>query len=232
MGAQYTVAITGASRGLGYALVKSFLEEEGCTVLAITRNPRELENLAVAESVGKLVVLKADIGTVEGRSLVYEKVKGLPRLKILIHNAGKLLYKPFEKIKPAELEEVYQVNVFSPFHLTQVLMPLFDNTHTIAISSIGGVEGSLKFPGLTAYSSSKAAINCLVEVWSEEFKDTNNSFNALALGSVSTDMFEEAFPGFEAASTPDVMANYIKSFAFEAPAVLRGKVIPISLSNP
>jgi NAD(P)-dependent dehydrogenase (short-subunit alcohol dehydrogenase family) len=226
-----TVCITGASRGLGNALVRAFLERPYMHVAAVTRNSGILNDL-ISEYPDRLKCINADVCTAAGREDVYQALSGMPPLAILIHNAGSLVYAPFEEIEETQLSDVYKVNVFAPYLLTQRLLPLMGATHVISISSVGGVQGSLKFAGLSAYSSSKAALNCLTEMWSEEYKDTQLVFNCLALGSVDTDMFNTAFPGFTAASTPEVMARYIAQFAFEAPSVMRGKIISLSLGNP
>jgi|SRR6056297_1033244 len=226
-----SVCITGASKGLGLALVRAFASKTDRKVLAVTRNPETLKN-AVGKNGNRIEIVGADICTTKGRDAIYDALETCGGLSVLIHNAGKLSFKPFLEIGGAELEEVYRVNVFAPYLLTQKLFPLFNKAHIINISSIGGVEGSLKFGGLSAYSSSKAALNCLTEMWSEEFKETEHSFNCLALGSVETEMFREAFPGVSAASTPEGMANYIVQFAETAPDVMRGKIISLSKSNP
>lgn len=226
-----TVCVTGASRGLGKAMVESFLASSEAEVLAVTRHPEALA--AVLEDWGNRVhVVAADICTAEGRASVAEELKEMAPLQVLIHNAGALVYQPFPETSEAALEQIYRVNVFAPYLLTQSLLPYMEHTHIINISSVGGVEGSLKFAGLSAYSSSKAALNCLTEMWSEEFKETSLVFNCLALGSVETDMFQEAFPGVPAASTPQEMAKFITAFAFDAPAVMKGKIISLSLGNP
>lgn len=225
------VCITGASRGLGKALVNAFLDRSQCEVYAVTRKEEGLED--IKEKYGdRLHVLKADICTSSGRNSVSEAISAGAPLTVLIHNAGALAFQPFVKTGEDTLKSVYEVNVFAPYLLTQELLPLMKRTHVVSISSVGGVEGSLKFAGLSAYSSSKAALNCLTEMWSEEFKDTDITFNCLALGSVETAMFKEAFPGVSAASTPETMAVYIVNYAFSAPAVMRGKIISLSLGNP
>ncbi len=226
-----TACITGASRGLGLALAEAFLEKPGLDVLAVTRNAEALKALK-QKYPERLQALQANISTAEGRTMVHEALESMPELGILIHNAGTLAFQPFVETDEKTLEEVYQINVFTPYLLTQKLIPLMKRTHVINISSVGGVQGSLKFAGLSAYSSSKAALNCLTEMWSEEFKDTQLTFNCLALGSVETEMFQTAFPGFEAACSPSNMAEYIASFAFEAPTVMKGKIISLSLGNP
>lgn len=225
------VCITGASRGLGRAMVLAFLENTETEVVAVTRNREVWQD--VSDRYGRrLRVVCGDICTEAGRNAVFDAVAAGAPLSVLIHNAGALAFQPFDKTGEATLKAVYEVNVFAPYLLTQKLVPLMRGTHVISISSIGGVQGSLKFAGLSAYSSSKAALNCLTEMWSEEYKDTDITFNCLALGSVETDMFREAFPGARAACTPESMARYIAEFAFSAPPVMRGKIIPLSLGNP
>lgn len=226
-----TVCVTGASRGLGKALVEAFLAESEAEVLAVTRHPESLTAI-VEDWSSRIHVVAADICSAEGRAEVAAELRGMPPLQVLIHNAGALVYHPFSETTEDDLRHIYKVNVFAPYLLTQALLPQMQHTHVISISSVGGVEGSLKFAGLSAYSSSKAALNCLTEMWSEEYKDTDLVFNCLALGSVETDMFKEAFPGVPAASTPANMARFIVSFAFEAPQVMKGKIISLSLGNP
>lgn len=225
------VCITGASRGLGRALVARFLQNTGLEVFAVSRN-REGWKEATDKYGDRLHVVHADICTGGGRGAVFDALSAGSELSVLIHNAGTLAFQPFTETDEATLRGVYEVNVFAPYLLSQKLLPLMKRTHVINISSIGGVQGSLKFAGLSAYSSSKAALNCLTEMWSEEFKETEITFNCLALGSVETDMFKEAFPGVSAACTPETMATYIADFAFSAPEVMRGKIISLSLDNP
>ncbi len=228
-----TVCITGCGSGLGTALIKSFIENTNLHIAAITRNGNILqEKLKNWPAIERVTVIEANISSDQGRDIVYKELSKLPQLGYLIHNAGKLLFKPFGEIKEEELKDIYNVNVFAPFLLTQKLLPLMKNTHTISISSLGGVEGSMKFAGLSAYSTSKAALNCLTEMLSEEFKETENVFNYLALGSVDTEMFRAAFPGADASASPKDMADYIVSFAERAPRIMRGKIISLSVSNP
>lgn len=228
---QRTICITGCSQGIGYSLVKTFLDRGDNLVFAITRKPEKLRVIK-ASYPDRLVIIDCDICNETGRDMAWQAMRHIKNLDLLVHNAGSLLFKEFKDIKIDELEYVYRINVFAPFMLTQKLLPILGRSHVINISSIGGVEGSLKFKGLSAYSSSKAALNCLTEMWSEEFKETEIAFNCLALGSVGTEMFKDAFPGFEASSTVEEMANYIFSFALNAPKVMRGKIISVSKSNP
>ena len=107
-----------------------------------------------------------------------------------------------------------------------------DRSNVVNISSVGGVEGTLKFPGLAAYSSRKGALNILTEMLAEEYKDHGIHFNSLALGSVQTKMLNKAFPGFKASTSALEMAKYIYDFSMEGYKLINGKVISISSTTP
>lgn len=97
---------------------------------------------------------------------------------------------------------------------------------------MGGVQGSMKFPGLSAYSSSKAAVITLTELLAEEYKETGPSFNVLALGAVQTEMLEEAFPGYKAPLSAEDMAEYIMDFSLTGNKYYNGKLLQVSNSTP
>ena len=228
------VVITGASKGIGRALVKLFVER-GSRVIAISRDLQRLEALADELGTGaeRLTLWAEDICDDGFCPLVAERLSHLPKVDILINNAGYLVNKPFEEITSQELLRVYDVNVLSVFRLIQTMIPfLSEDAHVVNVSSMGGFQGSQKFPGLTAYSSSKAAICGLTECLQEEYKDSGFSFNALCLGAVQTEMLEAAFPGFKAPLQPEEMAAYIAGFADGGHRYFRGKVLPVSSTTP
>ena len=97
---------------------------------------------------------------------------------------------------------------------------------------MGGIQGSSKFAGLAAYSSSKGAIITLSELLAEEYKEQGISFNVLALGSVNTEMLQEAFPGYEAPLSAGEMANYIFDFTLTGNKFYNGKVLSVASSTP
>jgi len=151
----------------------------------------------------------------------------------LINNAGKLINKPFKELTPSDFLEVYSVNIFSVAELTRQLIPFFKKgSHVVNISSIGGIQGSLKFSGLAAYSSSKGALITLTELLAEEYKEQQISFNALALGAVQTEMLEEAFPGYKASVSANEMAHYIFDFSLNGNKYYNGKILQVSSTTP
>ena len=117
--------------------------------------------------------------------------------------------------------------------MIQKVLPFLNNeSHVVTISSMGGVQGSMKFPGLSAYSSSKGAVITLTELLAEEFKEDGPSFNVLALGAVQTEMLEEAFPGYKAPLSAEEMAEYITNFSLTGHKYYNGKMLQVSNSTP
>lgn len=233
------IVITGASRGIGAELAKQ-LAAEGHFVIAASRNLKALQQLKndveAMDPRNRLEIVPLDLEAPEGPVQFHDRVAHLmPHVDVLVNNAGALVNKPFETILPAELQQVYQVNVFGPFRLMQVLLPLMGGeqlSHIVTISSMGGVQGSAKFPGLAAYSSSKAALANLSELLAEEFKGKNIRVNCLALGAAQTEMLETAFPGYKAPLSAAEMANWIAWFAVNGHHYFNGKILPVALSTP
>ncbi len=225
------VIITGASRGIGFETVQQFLKN-GDTVFCLTRNTDALAPFAN----DNLHLHPTDLTSVESMNealaFIKQKVKNID---VVVHNAGSLVNKPYADITYADLEKVYQVNVFAPYYLTQQLLPFLGTgkrSHIVNISSMGGFQGSAKFPGLTAYSSSKAAVAGLTECLAEELKEKNISVNCLAIGAVQTEMLAEAFPGYVASLSSKQMAEYIFDFAVKGHHYYNGKILPVSSSTP
>ncbi len=235
------VMITGASRGIGFETARYFARLDNTEIFALSRNQAGLGQLA-SECAGlnkssqvHPLVYDLDLFAGNPNSLLKRLPASVKHIDILINNAGVLINKPFLETDLDEVQKLFYVNCFAPALLIRHLMPLLGGktaTHVVNISSMGGFQGSMKFPGLVYYSASKAALACLTECLSEEFKDSQVVFNCLALGSVQTEMLEEAFPGYKALLQPSEMAEFIGHFARTAHKQMRGKIIPVSLSNP
>jgi short-subunit dehydrogenase len=97
---------------------------------------------------------------------------------------------------------------------------------------MGGITGSKKFPGLSAYSSSKGAVSVFSEALAEELKEGEISVNCLALGGVQTEMFDKAFPGVKALQSTLQIAQFIADFAVTGNRFFNGRVIPVSMTLP
>jgi 3-oxoacyl-[acyl-carrier protein] reductase len=223
------IIITGTSRGIGFELVKLFAKA-GHHVLSLSRNEKPIENLKLSN----VTSFSFDLSDADAYKKVENFVsKNWNQVDVLINNAGMLLNKPFSEISMQDFETVYKTNVFGVAELTRVVLPFMkQQSHVVTISSMGGVQGSMKFPGLAAYSSSKAAVITLTELLAEEYKESGISFNVLALGAVQTEMLEEAFPGYKASTSAVEMANYIFDFSLNGNKYYNGKLLQVSNSTP
>lgn len=228
------IVITGASRGIGLEIVKQLLSDDENTVLAISRSKKELT--ALKKDHENLLTIFGDLTKASVLTSALQTIKkNGNRVDVLINNAGAIVNKPFEKINANELKNVYEVNVLAPFLLIQKLLPVLgkkSKSHIINIGSMGGFQGSSKFAGLSAYSSSKSAIAGLTECLAEEFKTKNITVNCLAIGAVQTEMLNKAFPGYKAPLQPKQMANFVIEFAFTGHQYFNGKIIPVSSTTP
>jgi 3-oxoacyl-[acyl-carrier protein] reductase len=223
------IIITGTSRGIGFELVKLFANA-GYNVLALSRNAEPISNL----SLSNVTALAFDLSKPEGYKRIESFIKTeWQHVDILINNAGILMNKPFSETSMQDFEQVYKTNVFGVAEMTRMVIPFMKkDSHVVTISSMGGVQGSVKFPGLAAYSSSKGAVITLTELLAEEYKVTGPSFNVLALGAVQTEMLEKAFPDYKAQTTALEMAQYILDFALTGNQFYNGKVLQVSNSTP
>ncbi|MEO7976255.1 SDR family NAD(P)-dependent oxidoreductase [Flavobacterium sp.] len=222
------IIVTGTSRGIGYELALQFANA-GHQVLAISR--KIPQTLIEHQNV---TCLSIDLSDETALSEVDNFLSSTwKKVDAVVHNAGALLLKPFAETTQADFESIYKVNVFAVANLTRICLPyLQKGSHVVTISSIGGVRGSLKFAGLAAYSSSKGAVITLTELLAEEYKEKGISFNALALGSVQTEMLNEAFPGYQAPISAEGMATYIYDFTLNGNKYFNGKVLEVSSTNP
>lgn len=229
MNKQKHIIITGTSRGIGFELVKLFANA-GHKVLSLSRNQHPVEALKHQNVTCFTFDLCDENDIIKLTSFLENEWK---TVDILINNAGKLINKPFTDITPNEFEEVYKVNVFGVAEVMKAAIPYMPkNGHVINISSMGGVQGSVKFPGLSAYSSAKGALITLTEILAEEYKETGPSFNVLALGAVQTEMLNEAFPGYKAPVSALEMAEYVFEFSLNGHKFYNGKLLQVSSSTP
>ena len=225
-----TIIVTGASRGIGLSIVKQFSKEKENTIYALSRNI-DLMNRSFKEF-ENVHPLKIDLSENLDRQLA-GLIKEIKEVDILINNAGVLIKKPFNEITQEDLLLSYQTNVFSVIKIVQLLLSKFKtNAHILNISSMGAFQGSVKFPELISYSSSKAALCNFTEAFAEEHKNKKINMNCLCLGAVQTEMLNEAFPGYKAQVSSDEMADYICDFAKNGQQYFNGKIIPVSLSTP
>ncbi len=230
------VIVTGASRGIGRATARSLVLEHGVRVLALSRDGEALATLVTecASANGLLEVCAVDLAEGTAVQEVLATLAGR-MVRALVHNAGLLHNKPMGQHTKADLERMFHTNVVVPLLLSQALAEQLAGDppgHIVHISSMGGFQDSVKFPGLVGYSASKAALACTAQCLAVEFSGRGIHSNCLALGSVDTDMLRAAFPNYKATTTAADMGAFIAEFALNGHRFFNGKVLPVATGTP
>lgn len=226
-----TIVVVGASRGIGKALVHLFAQNPDHKILALARNTEAMKEF---NSLANVEVFGFDLNTENVRTQADTIFSSFESIDILINNAGKLVNKAFLEQTLDDVRESYQVNIIGVMQTVQAAVPkmLENGGHIVNISSMGGFQGTVKFAGLSSYSTSKAALVSFTELFAEEFKDSKIKMNCLCIGAVQTEMLAEAFPGYEAPLSAEQMAEFITDFALKSNRFFSGKILPVSLSTP
>ncbi len=236
------IIVTGASSGIGYQTVLELADMGEHHILAIARSKNKLEKLKKEAEQGKkstVNILSFDLSKKSYQRLFdeinkYFYLENGNTIDVLINNAGYLVNKAFINLEPNDWQKTFELNLFSSVKLIKQLFLYFNRkngTHIVNIGSMGGVQGTEKFPGLSAYSASKAAINVLTESLAAEFKTENIKVNAINPGAVQTEMLKKAFPDFKAPITAKQMGNYIAEFALNGHKLMNGRILQVSLQG-
>jgi len=232
------IIITGASSGVGFEAVIELILSGNHKVIALARSQDKLERLLeIANGLNpdcQLYALTFDI--------VHDDYDGLTqfieanfdnRVDVLVNNAGVLINKPFTELLESDFVEMLQSNFIGHVRIIHALLPLITpGGHILNIGSMGGYQGSAKFPGLLAYSASKAALHTLTECLAQELAEQDIRVNCLALGSAQTEMLEKAFPGYQSPVLAFEMGKYIADFALTGHKFFNGKVLPVAVTTP
>lgn len=224
--------VTGASRGIGFE-ISQILAEKEYQVIAVSRSVDPLKRLEDSNP-DFISALPTDLTkTMDVDELTNQIEKEFGEINILINNAGALIKKPFADLTLEDWRSQLDSNLISAVHITKKLLPFFrENAHIVNIGSMGGFQGSAKFPGLAAYSVSKGALSILTECLATELSGRKIKANALCLGAVQTEMFEEAFPGIKAPVESKEMGEFIADFAINGSTFYNGKILPVALEDP
>jgi len=232
------IIITGASSGIGFEAALELILTGEHKVAALARSPEKLERLLeIAHGLNpaaNIFALAFDIVHDDYKDLQnFIKANFDSRVDILINNAGLLVNKPFIELQELDFVEMLQSNFIGHVRMIQGVVDLMSKgSHIVNIGSMGGFQGSAKFPGLSAYSASKAALHTLTECLAIEFDEKEIKVNCLALGSAQTEMLEKAFPGYQSPVMAFEMGKFVADFALTGHRFFNGKVLPVALNNP
>ena len=226
------IVVVGASRGIGRELSKKLSERHN--VLAISRNLDKLKELQEVAAVNEIKIAGADVTAPNYSEYLTTIINQyFSKVDVLINCAGYLVNKPLTETTDEDMLAVFQTNVLGLMSSCKAVIPTMTNGgHIVNIGSMGGYQGSVKFPGLSVYSASKSAVAGFSECLAAETADLNIQVNCLAIGAAQTEMLEDAFPGYKAPLSAGEMADYIADFALNANKYINGKTIPVSVSTP
>jgi NAD(P)-dependent dehydrogenase (short-subunit alcohol dehydrogenase family) len=193
--------VTGGSRGIGKMIVEGYLAAGCARVYISARKTQQIEE-AIADFEtrypGKVIGLPVDLATVEGcRALAKELEAREERLDILVNNAGAAWGEPFEGFPEAGWDKVMDINVKSPFFLTQALHGLLkaggSHGRPAKVINIGSIDGQRLNPWETySYHASKAAILYLTKRLAARLVTDHILVTAIAPGAFQSDMNKAA----------------------------------------
>ncbi len=229
------IIITGASKGIGRETALELAKSKTNRILAIARSETSLKSLSEASEYKNIEYMAIDITSVSNHPEKFiKRVKDIfDHIDILINNAGLLIVKSFEDLTAEDDILMTSTNFYAPMHTIRALLPMLKRgSHTVNIGSMGGIQGSPKFGGMSVYAATKAAITLLTESLAAEYGKDGLSFNSLSFGAVETDMLKTAFPGYNAPVRADEMGKFVAWFAQNGHSVFNGKNLPVSVANP
>lgn len=228
-----TALVTGAGRGIGRAVAVS-LAKEGARVIVCARSENELNETAqqLAAANGEAETIVCDMADEKAVIALFAHIQtNYGTLDILVNNAGIFSGAYIEDVSMVEYHRVMQVNAAAVFLSCREAFGLMKakGGSIVNVSSLSGVQGATKFPGFSAYCASKFAVIGITEALAEEGKQCGIRVNAVAPGSVDTEMLREAFPGFNGPMLkPQQVADAILFLAGPHSSAVNGATLDLS----
>jgi len=186
--------VTGASYGIGRAIVERLAEEGAIVVVNYSKSAEKAQQVVagIQAKGGKALAVQADMSQVtDARRLVIDTVKQFNRLDILVNNAGKFMPKPLEETTEEDFNGVIALNAKGPYFAMQEAARVLKDGGRIVNISTGGTH--LHFPGATAYLGSKAALEQYTKGLAQELAPKGITVNTVSPGFTETGMMTEEY---------------------------------------
>jgi NAD(P)-dependent dehydrogenase (short-subunit alcohol dehydrogenase family) len=206
--------ITGAGRGVGRATAQLFARE-GAQVVLFSRTRSHLDETSaeITRRGGHALTIVGDVSREEDVCSLFQQVRDTyGHVDILINCAGIVAVRPFVEMDAATWDQVLGVNLRGTFLCCREAFRIMTEQQQgviVNFSSLSGVKGVEKFPGLSAYNVSKAGVAGLTEILAVEGKPYNIRVCAVSPGAIDTEMLRQAAPHLKAGMTPQDMAEIL-----------------------
>ncbi len=228
------VLITGGGSGIGAACAAEFFRRGRSVVLVGRRAARLRDTARLMGDKTRVLTLTGDVADEKFSRLVFAAArKQFGSIDILVNNAAVLFKKPFLNTSAADWDATMGSNVRGPFLFSREFLRTTKPGRLIVnIGSLAGVQGTEKFPGLSAYTVSKFGITGLTAALAVESKSLGVSVVCVAPGAVDTTMLAKAAPGLKAGAVPADIARVVADLS-ENPSLekLSGTTIPLETNR-
>ncbi|MBU7592185.1 elongation factor P 5-aminopentanone reductase [Metabacillus halosaccharovorans] len=226
--------VTGASGGIGTAIVKKLIKDGYIIYVHYNQNVQAIEELKIYSN--NIIPVQADLTVKTGVEALLEQIQ-MP-IELLVLNSGISLYGLVTDLHDDDIDNMVQLHITSPFKLVQQLIPSMirkKSGNIIVISSIWGITGA---SCEVLYSMVKGGQNAYVKALAKELAPSKIRVNAVAPGAVSTKMLshftEEEIRGLSEEiplgrlGQPEEIANTVSFLASENASYITGQVISVN----
>jgi NAD(P)-dependent dehydrogenase (short-subunit alcohol dehydrogenase family) len=226
------VVITGAGRGVGRATSRLFARA-GARVVLFSRTRTHLDEISaeIINDGGQALAVEGDVAVEDDVLALFARVKqAYGRVDVLVNCAAIVEKRPFLEMDVATWDRVLAVNLRGTFLCCQQAFRVMAQQKQgviINFSSLSGVKGVEKFPGLSAYNVSKSGVAGLTEILAVEGRPYNIRVLAISPGAIDTDMLRQAAPHLKAGMTPEDMAEILLFLADDSGRMFTGSNVEL-----